>query len=435
MPGLLAHVRAAFATVPDKRRASHVTFSMPDTLCSALAMFSLKYGSLLQFDGDMRADAGTVRHNLRTLFGVSQAPCDSQMRDILDPVEPSALRPAFRALHSALQRGGALKDFAWLEGKYLLAIDGTGHYCSGKIRCPHCCVKHRKAGDEFYHQLLPAAIVHPDHNQALVLDFEPITHRDGTTKNDCERNAAKRLLESVRQQYPNRDFVVIEDALASNGPHIKELLRHGMDFILGAKEGNNPKLFATVFDPLKQSACVESDPDDVNGKGFSCGYRFTNQVALNESNPDLRVNFIEYWEVDKNDKQTIFAWVTNLPITRENAYPMARAGRTRWKIENELFNVLKNQGYHLERSYGHGKHYLSSILGGLTLLASLIDQIQEHACRLFQSARAAYHARIVLWKKLHALFFTFDIPNWESLWRALANPGSFRTGLPDTTPS
>ncbi len=77
MPGMLRRVRAAFDTVPDKRRASHVKFSMPDTLCSALAMYSLKYSSLLQFDWDMRADAGTVRHNLRTLFGVDQAPCDT----------------------------------------------------------------------------------------------------------------------------------------------------------------------------------------------------------------------------------------------------------------------------------------------------------------------------------------------------------------------
>ena len=65
-------------------------------------MFSFKYSSLLQFNGDMRADAGTVRHNLRTLLGVNQAPCDAQMRVMLEPVEPSALRPAYRALHSAL---------------------------------------------------------------------------------------------------------------------------------------------------------------------------------------------------------------------------------------------------------------------------------------------------------------------------------------------
>ena len=127
------------------------------------------------------------------------------------------------------------------------------------------------------------------------------------------------------------------DALASNGPHIEELLRYKMDFILGAKEGNNPTLFATVFDPLNYSTCIVSDLNDVNSKGFSCSYHFTNQMALNESYADLLVNFIGYWEKDKKDKQTIYAWVTNLRMTVENAYQIARTDRTRWKIENELF--------------------------------------------------------------------------------------------------
>lgn len=71
MEGLLSKVRGAFDTVPDTRQAGSVKFTMSDTLSSALAMFSLKYSSLLQFDTEMRADAGTVRHNLKTLFGVA----------------------------------------------------------------------------------------------------------------------------------------------------------------------------------------------------------------------------------------------------------------------------------------------------------------------------------------------------------------------------
>ena len=162
-----------------------------------------------------------------------------------------------------------------------------------------CSVKKRKSGDEFYHQLLPAAIVHPDLKRALPLDFEPITRRDGNTKNDCERNAGKRLLNSTRQQYPDRQFVVLEDALVSNGPHIQELLRHRMDFIMGAKTGSNAALFDKVCERLNRSECTESAPDDLNKKGFSCGFRFTNDIALNDSHPDLRVNFLEYWECDK----------------------------------------------------------------------------------------------------------------------------------------
>ena len=433
MAGLLSTIRTAFDTVPDTRRAASVKFTMNDTLNSALAMFSLKYSSLLHFDTDMRGYAGTVKHNLKTLFGVSQAPCDTQMREILDPVDPSSLRPAFRALHSSLQRGNVLKKFSWNDDKYLLSMDGSGLFASSTISCQHCCVKKRKSGDEFYHQLLAAAIVHPELKRALPLDFEPITRRDGNTKNDCERNAGKRLLNSIRQQYPDRQFVVLEDALAANGPHIQELLRHQMDFIISAKPGSNAALFNEVCERLNRAECSESSPDDLNHKGFSCGFRFTNDIAVNDSHPDLRVNFLEYWEFDKKGKQTIFSWVTSLPINADNAYDIARAGRTRWKVENELFNVIKNKGYNLEHSYGHGQQFLCSTLAGLMLLAFLIDEIQELSCRLFQAARAAHHARIALWEKLRALFFTFDIQDWEPLMRALANPNSFRTPLPSVS--
>ena len=430
MEGLVATVRGAFDTIADTRRAGSVKYTMSDTLSSALAMFSFKYSSLLQFDTDMKADASTVKHNLTTLFGVEKAPSDSQMREILDPVDPASLRGAFRAVHSTLQRGNVLKKFSWSDNKYLLSIDGTGLFASSNISCKHCCVKKRKGGDEFYHQLLPAALVHPDFKRALPLDFEPITRHDGNTKNDCERNAGKRLLTSIRQQFPDRQFVVLEDALAANGPHIQQLLDHQMDFIIGAKPGSNASLFDEIAKRMNRSECIESEPEDINANGLECGYRFTNNIALNDSHPDLRVNFLEYWEFDKKGKQTIFAWVTNLPLNAENAYEIARAGRTRWRVENELFNVIKNKGYNLEHSYGHGKQYLCSTLGGLMLLAFLIDEVQEMACRLFQAARNAYHARIVLWEKMRALVFTFRVHSWESLMRALADPGYFSMDLP-----
>ncbi len=59
-----------------------------------------------------------------------------------------------------------------------------------------------------------------------------------------------------------------------------------------------------------------------------------------------------------------------------------RTGRCRWKVENETFNTLKNQGYNLEHHYGHGKQHLASVLGMLMILMFLVDQIQETSCSL-----------------------------------------------------
>ena len=96
-----------------------------------------------------------------------------------------------------------------------------------------------------------------------------------------------------------------------------------------------------------------------------------------------------------------------------------RAGRARWKIENETFNTLKNQGYHLEHNYGHGKQHLATVLAMLMMLHCLIDQVQELACPLFKAARYRFHSRIQFWERLQSRFFEHFLPNWEILWKSI----------------
>ena len=69
---------------------------------------------------------------------------------------------------------------------------------------------------------------------------------DGEAKNDCERNAAKRFLDRLKQDYPHLTFTITEDALSPNAPHIRELLKHKYHFILGVKPGDHAYLFEHV---------------------------------------------------------------------------------------------------------------------------------------------------------------------------------------------
>ena len=87
-----------------------------------------------------------------------------------------------------------------------------------------------------------------------------------------------------------------------------------------------------------------------------------NGVSLNKSNQDVLVNLVEYWQLDGKGKVICFSWVTDIEITRENVYDIMRAGRARWRIENETFNTLKKQGYNLGHNYGLGKKHLSVVL-------------------------------------------------------------------------
>jgi hypothetical protein len=110
-----------------------------------------------------------------------------------------------------------------------------------------------------------------------------------------------------------------------------------------------------------------------------------------------------------------------------------RGGRARWKIENETFNTLKNQGYNLEHNYGHGKQHLSTVLAMLMMLQFLIDQVQEVACPLFKAARGRFHSRIEakvfapqkllprsqLWNFMCSRFLEHLLPSWEVLWKSI----------------
>jgi len=224
---LFALVRANFEQVTDQR-AENAKISMPDALMSGFAMFSLKDPSLLAFDERQATDS-----NLGSIYGIEQVPGDTQMRTILDDVAPAEIRPVFRDVVRQLQRTKELEKFVFLGGSYLTSLDGTGYFSSKTIHCSSCMEKvNKKTGEvTYYHQLMGGVIIHPNLREVIPLMPEPILKQDGETKNDCERNAAKRFLAQLKQDYPDLTFTITEDALSPNAPHIRELEKHGFHYI------------------------------------------------------------------------------------------------------------------------------------------------------------------------------------------------------------
>ena len=350
-PGLLKKVRACFDLIPETCDTVP-DYPLTDVLMNAMAIFGLKCGSMLKFDGQRKTAA--FKNNLKNLYGVPASPCDTQIRDRLDPVNPEHLRPAFKAVHQTLQQQGVLQDFMFMEGYYLLNIDGTGIFSSEKVHCPHCCEKHKSNGKtEYYHQMLEAVIVHPDKSVVLPLCPEPVIREDGQNRNDCERNAAKRLLRKIKEDHPRMKFIVVEDGLFGNGPHIRLLSELGYAFIIVVKENDHKELFDSIQKQMRDGKTEEFEIKDE--KGTVRGYRFMNGVPLNKSNPDILVNYLDFWEISGEGKSKQWIWITCIPLNRETVSPVEKGGRNRWKIENETFNTLKNQGFNLEHNYGHGK--------------------------------------------------------------------------------
>lgn len=415
--GLLNIVHDVFKGIPDQyvnENESKPNITLSDCLMSGLALFSLKYSSLLQFDRDSQ-EGGCIHNNLKTLFNVNQTPRDTYMRERLDEIDPKHLREAFTKLFAQLQRGKGLEKYAFLDKYYLMSGDGTGYFSSKNINCKDCCTKRHKDGSvSYYHQMMSAVIVHPDYPTVIPLCPEPINNSDGSDKNDCERIASERLYRHVRREHPHLPLIVTEDALGSNGPHIKLLKELDMRFILVVKPDGNK----SIFEYLKGIQCQECVKKD---EEYQYTIKYINSIPLNDSHHDLNVNFIEIWVHDNSGNLKYHnSWVTDILITASNAYRLCQGGRAKWKIENETFNTLKNQGYHFEHNFGHGFKHLSTNFALLMFLAFLIDQIQQSCCGMFQAALAKMGSKTRLWSRMKAYFITLHIDSWEEFWQGIA---------------
>ncbi len=407
---LIETVRTGFEQIPE-HRASNATIPMTDALMSGFAMFSLKDSSLLEFDKRRAKES-----NLQNIYQISQVPSDSQMRTILDPVSPAYIKPIFKNVFDSLPQEEVLDKFLFMN-HYLVSLDGSGYFSSKDIHCGACLErKNSKTGElTYHHQMLGGAIVHPDMKTVIPLAPEPSIKQDGERKNDCERNAAKRFFVQFRQDHPDLAVIIIEDALSANAPHLKELEKHNLRYILGVKEGDHAFLFNYV-ETAHQAG--QTRAHKVKSKGVIHRFRFINQVPLNGSNQDVLVNFVEYWEIE-GDKVQHFCWITDLTLTKSNVFQIMRGGRARWKIENETFNTLKNQGYNFEHNYGHGQQNLSVNFALLMMLAFLVDQAQQLASSLFQAVLKKEGSRKSLWDHMRTLFYTLEFSSMEDIFRAL----------------
>lgn len=425
---LFSSLRTGFDKITD-HRPGNVKISLSDALMSCFALFSLKDSSLLNFD--KRRQYGV--HNLRTIYGIGSIPCDSSMREILDEVKTEDLRPMYKSVFTQLQRGKALETFTYMDGCYLLSLDGTGYFSSPVLHSPSCMEKvNKKTGkvSSYYIQMLGASIVHPDRKEVIPLCPEPIKKQDGETKNDCERNAAKRFLTDLRREHPHLPLIVIEDALSSNAPHIKDLEKNNLHYILGAKEGDHEFLFDYVNEAAAKGKTTDIIVPDKKNPAIDHCFSFINNVPLNKSNQDVLVNFIEYWQVNIETGKTMhFCWVTDFTVTKDNMFKIMRGGRARWKIENETFNTLKNQGYNFGHNYGLGKKNLSMVFVMVMMLAFLVDQALQICCALFLAVWKKTGSKKQLWEDVRSLFKYFRIDSMETLYRALYS-GEFKQELP-----
>lgn len=411
-----------FLDIIDWRDSDKVTYIMHDVLMSGFAMMFFQDSSLLQFQ--RRLESSIQKNNLKTLFNVQSIPQDTQMRDIIDEVEPKAIEVLFDDFFRVLQRGKRLERFQVLKDYYLITIDASGYFSSNKICCDGCLTKESKKGAIRYeHQILQGALMKPDIKQVIPLAPEEIRNTDGQEKQDCEINAGKRYLKKIRKSHRKLKIIIGGDSIYSKQPFIKELKSNAMSYVLVAKPLDHKILMEWVGEQRQLKEVERLEVKDEKNRLHI--YECVNNVPLNGNKETEWVNYLEYWlEVD--GKITYHnSWVTDIKIEKNNIVELVKIGRCKWKIENETFNTLKNQGYHIEHNFGHGKKHLSINFFLLNLLAFFMHQIFEIADKLYQKSRQAFSSKKEMWNNLRSVIRFLIFPDWETLLQRLLTPEEF----------
>jgi hypothetical protein len=290
LDALLGSLRDCLDCFPDKRRGLNTTYPMGDIGMAAFSVFFLQSPSFLAHQRQF--EAGHGHSNGSSLFGLARIPSDNHIRDMLDPASPDLLRPVFAAAVDQLRHlDGGLDVFRRLDGRVLIALDGTEYHCSRKIHCPHCSTRLRGKGEiEYYHSLLAATLVAPGHDKVIPLEPEFITPQDGAEKQDCETAAAKRWLAAHGRRYAALDAVYLGDDLFSRQPLCQTVLDAGGHFLFVCKPSSHPLIqeYLSGIDlPVVEQTVRRGK------QRFVYRYRWLPDVPLRDGKNALRVNWFE----------------------------------------------------------------------------------------------------------------------------------------------
>ena len=113
-------------------------------------------------------------------------------------------------------------------GKYwCIILDGTGLFCFHEKHYDNCLCSTKKTEDGkkeklYYHKVLEAKIAFSD-NVVISLGTEFIENEnEDVSKQDCEINAAKRLLARIKKEYPRLPICIQGDALYATEPFMRQ---------------------------------------------------------------------------------------------------------------------------------------------------------------------------------------------------------------------
>ena len=421
----LARCRQLAAALPDARSGSNTQYSIQDAAACALATFCFLAPSCLDYQRRRLQDS--ARSNCQSLCAIAELPGDHQMRNLLDGHAPAHCDERFHAGLDRLRDHGGLGALLRLDGRLLIALDGMQFHGSDAIHCPQCSV--RPVGqhntEQCFHAMLAASVVAAGQAHVLPLppqfvqpQQDPAANQPALSaterKQDCERNAAKRWLPAQLPKLGPYRPVLRGDDLDCCQPLCQPVQDLGADFLCVCQ----PSSHKTVYKLLPQRRIGSTDWIRVRHPDRqieSHRYQWRNQVPVRSGAEALRGTWVDCQIQRKGKLSEHNAFCTSLTVNPDNVAESARAGRARWKIENENCNVLSQHGDALKHNCGHGRKGLANLLATLHLCAFALHSILDRVCELWRHCRAQAGTRRRGCERLRVLAERVWFEDWIAL--------------------
>ena len=414
---MLGQLRGDLEIVPDHRTGENTRYEIADAGLSAFSIFFSQSPSFLAHQRNMKRTKG--KSNLESLFRVEQAPCDPQIRNLLDPVRPSQIASSFWWVFDQLNARGHLASYRGVGNSLFVSLDGATYFSSQKTHCPNCSVKIHDETAYYSHQVLSAVVVSPGQAHVISLPPEFILPQDGHDKQDCEQAAIKRWIEGNDGHFTEWEVTITADDLHSHQPVCQLALGHQMHFLMTCKPQSHKTLYTEVGLLEKVEGGVQTlTTRRWNGRFHEeSRYRWSEYVPLRATNEPLHVNWCEVTVMNAQNGAQLYhnSWITSHTVNAGTVASLAAAGRAHWKVENENHNVLKNHGYNATHNFGHGEQHLSAFLFMLLLFAFLMHTVMHLTCTRYRAVRRELGTRRTFFNDLRALTRYHYFASWQQL--------------------
>ena len=366
-----------FSKVTDPRNSSYIDYSMKEMLGTIYYKGIAGISSMQEMTRAFTNE--TVTRNLYRFLGSGSKdymPHGVTINEMLERLDPAELEKIQKDIAYKMTRRKTF-DSAKVEGHWMVLVDGTeldeGYRKKNEYYLSR--TYNRGESNEFvkYHRSVLEAKLYLGNNLVCSIATEPIENSDEynkkqmteeAIKQDCESKAFVRLAKKLKQAFPRLPICIVADGLYVNSKVMETCRSNTWKYLIRYKEGCAPTI---------EKEFVETPEKEVID-----GVEYANDIVYHYKN--LAVNILRYKEKrvkSGKEKETIYTWITNIEISKKNAKKLVRAGRNRWKIENQGFNRQKQWQGNLEHACSYNEnaqkcHYL------IEQIADFMKQLYEY---------------------------------------------------------